>query len=682
MALENEQIPASVLGDDIVDVRPLGKKGGFSRLFRAHKQGLDVDVVIKRVKRAYSGQIDEEAEARILTALRHQYLPRIYDLKYGPDGFVYTIMEYISGNTLSEYVAEHGALDQRTAIRWTRQLCEVVKYMHSRKPNGIIHSDLKPENIIITPDQNICVIDFNASLETAENGQELTAIGVTNGYAAPEQYNVSLKGVSKTSPYYRYVKAAQHYGKVTFRTDIYAIGAVSYFMLTGYTPNIWLDGVIPLNRFELTVGDGYRYCIEKAMEPNPKKRFASAEEMYDTLTKKIAVFDQSYKRLNRQRLAAITGVSLGILCGIALILLGLQKRNTEDLQQYRSLVAEARDLQDNGDYQASREKLEEAISQQEHTPDAYIALASLLYERGSYREAIQLLDGTQFEKNAAESQDNFSADMGEIYNIEGSCYYRLEDYPAAREQYQLAVNLIPDEPDYLRDLAICYIRTGDTDKAEDSLKKMEDLDADPTSISYIQGELELSNQDYQKAYDELKETAENTKDEELKERAYLDAASCLDELYPESKTEKIEFLTDALKNSSTEHSADIRIQLAQSLEAEASDTGDTDQLEKAIEVYQPLYDAGLMNLDTKIDYANLFWNLKEYDKEEEILGQLDTEDNADYRVPMMRAEIFLEQNDTSQFEECMSRAEALYQNSGETNSRMEKLLEKYNGGNS
>ena len=164
-------IPREVLGDDLVDVRPLGQQGGFSNLFRAHKVGLDVDVVIKRVQGRFQGRLDQRGEARIMTALRHQYLPRIYDLKLASDGFCYTIMEFVEGCTLREYVRREGALDQKLTLKWVRQLCEVTEYMHTRRP-PIIHSDLKPENVMITPQGDICVIDFNASLEAREEGQE------------------------------------------------------------------------------------------------------------------------------------------------------------------------------------------------------------------------------------------------------------------------------------------------------------------------------------------------------------------------------------------------------------------------------------------------------------------------------------------------------------------------------
>ena len=97
-----------MLGSDYENIRPLDAKGGMGDLFRAHKKGLDVEVVIKRIKRKYIGRLDQQNEANILKGLKHQYLPRIYDVIPGEDGCLYTIMDYIPGVDLQQYVKQNG----------------------------------------------------------------------------------------------------------------------------------------------------------------------------------------------------------------------------------------------------------------------------------------------------------------------------------------------------------------------------------------------------------------------------------------------------------------------------------------------------------------------------------------------------------------------------------------------
>lgn len=173
-----------VLEKDYENIHPLGKKGGMGELYCARKRSLGVDVVIKKIKKQYKGRVDQENEANILKKLKHQYLPRIYDLITDDEGYVYTIMDLIPGQTLNEFVKKNGPVSQKLAYKWACQLCEVILYLHRQTP-PIIHCDIKPSNIMITPAGNICLIDFNTSLVFYDGA---LAIGTTAGYAAPEQY--------------------------------------------------------------------------------------------------------------------------------------------------------------------------------------------------------------------------------------------------------------------------------------------------------------------------------------------------------------------------------------------------------------------------------------------------------------------------------------------------------------
>ena len=135
---------AADLGSGYSAIRPLGE-GGMGTLYRAHKDSLDVE---------------------------------------SPSGYVYTIMDMIPGENMQNYVKTHGPVSQKLAYRWACQLCEVIAYLHSQVP-PILHCDIKPSNIMITPAGDICVIDFNTSLVFSKG---VLAIGATPGYAAPEQY--------------------------------------------------------------------------------------------------------------------------------------------------------------------------------------------------------------------------------------------------------------------------------------------------------------------------------------------------------------------------------------------------------------------------------------------------------------------------------------------------------------
>lgn len=158
--------------------------GGGGIVFRARHLRLQTDVVVKKIKDDVRGKVKSRQEADILKNLKHPYLPRVYDFIETEDG-VYTVMDYIHGENLSEAVKRHGGFPEKRVRKWAEQLGEALDYLHSQKP-AIIHSDIKPANIMLTQDDNICLIDFNISL--AMGGTMESAVGISAGFSPPEQY--------------------------------------------------------------------------------------------------------------------------------------------------------------------------------------------------------------------------------------------------------------------------------------------------------------------------------------------------------------------------------------------------------------------------------------------------------------------------------------------------------------
>ncbi len=158
--------------------------GGGGVVFRAKHLRLQTDVVVKRIKDEVRGKVKSRQEADILKNLKHPYLPRVYDFIETQNG-VYTVMDYIHGENLEEAVKAHGKYSQKQVKKWARQLGEALSYLHGQKP-PIIHSDIKPANIMLTADGNVCLIDFNISLAMGESME--SAVGISAGFSPPEQY--------------------------------------------------------------------------------------------------------------------------------------------------------------------------------------------------------------------------------------------------------------------------------------------------------------------------------------------------------------------------------------------------------------------------------------------------------------------------------------------------------------
>ena len=677
-------IPIGVLGKDIINVRPLGAEGGMSNLFRAHKVGLDIDDVIKRTKRSFQSKIDERSEARIMTALSHQYLPKIFDLQTAADGYTYTIMEYIEGGTLRQYVDEHGAVPERMAYHWICQLCEVIAYMHSRKPNGIIHSDLKPENIMIRPNGDICVIDFNASLEASDEEAALNAIGASVGFAAPEQYNVDLVKISPGSKIYPFVKAARGYGKVTFSTDIYSIGALAYYMLTGARPHPWFIGNPPLDQLGIQVGDIFRVIIGKAMQPYPKDRYASVEDMYHSLTD-LKQNDVRYKSWKIQRLIAIILVTLGIAAGAALIVAGIYTMQKEARQSYDDQVAMGSQLLNDGQLSDAETTLKSAVDSMPEFADAYLELGSVYFHEGQYEDAINTaMSIPTTALTGSKSSDNTNIAGQQAYLVAQS-YMQLGDYQTAAGYYDIAVNKLPDNAECLRNAAICYIKLGNNEQVAKLIASLQALPDTEQNIAIVNGESSFAAGDYEKAFNSLSAAVSASKDLETIRYAAIEAANCCDQLGKDWIDKEIALLRSAADKLKASYSrTDVVTCLAEAClnKAAALDSDEADAyLQEALDCYNDLEKGGYLTMISRLNKAMALQGLGQYEESASVLDALAKDYPDQYRVPMRQAMLVIaeqgakdrDQRDYSDFTVYYETAEKLYQKSGATDSNMNQL---------
>lgn len=171
------------LNESYDDIKVFNTTGGGGIIYSGIHKRLGQKVVLKKIRSNVKDSIKARAERNMLMNLKHTYLPQIVDFwSYGDE--VYTVMEYIEGNSLKELLDSGRRFTQAEVIRMTRQLAEVLNYLHNSKSH-IIHSDIKPANIMLTPEGNICLIDFNISV--SQNGDVDETIGYTVGYAPVEQ---------------------------------------------------------------------------------------------------------------------------------------------------------------------------------------------------------------------------------------------------------------------------------------------------------------------------------------------------------------------------------------------------------------------------------------------------------------------------------------------------------------
>jgi outer membrane protein assembly factor BamB len=203
-----------------------------------------------------------EREANILATLRHPAIPRIYDF-FTIGERSYLVMEYINGKDLDDVLAETSTFfPEETVLGWAIELCDVLHYLHSHKPEPIVFRDIKPSNIMISNQNQIVLVDFGIA-KVFQSGQKNTMVG-TQGYSPPDQYR----------------------GEATPKVDIYALGATMHHLLTMRDPRLeapFSFNERPIKEINPGVSDEVIAIIDRSIEYDPEDRFESADEMKEAL---------------------------------------------------------------------------------------------------------------------------------------------------------------------------------------------------------------------------------------------------------------------------------------------------------------------------------------------------------------------------------------------------------------
>ncbi len=237
-------------------------KGGMSVVYLAMNERANKQWAIKEVRKdgMQSFEVVKQnlvAETDLLKKLNHPHLPSIIDVIDCDDTFL-IVMDYIEGNPLSKALETSGAQNQDDVIEWAKQLCDVLGYLHSRKP-PIIYRDMKPSNVMLKPDGNVMLIDFGTAREFKSSSVADTTCLGTQGYAAPEQFG--------------------GHGQTDARTDIYCLGATMYHLVTGHNPATPPYEMYPIRQWNPMLSSGLEEIILKCTQRNPEDRYQSCAEL-------------------------------------------------------------------------------------------------------------------------------------------------------------------------------------------------------------------------------------------------------------------------------------------------------------------------------------------------------------------------------------------------------------------
>ena len=284
------------IGNEIIDskyeiLKLLNTGGMNSAIYLALDKKLNRQWAIKKVRKSSSQTTSMlMAEASIMKNLDHPMLPRIVGIEEDPK-FFYIIMDFVQGENLKTVVASSGPQAQDTVVSWGVKLCDVLTYLHGK---GIVYRDMKPANIMLSPDGNIKLIDFGIAREYKENASEDTTALGTEGYAAPEQYEGK--------------------GQTDARTDVYGMGITLFQLLTGVNPSSYQENIFSIRLQNPNLSSGLDKIILKCTNKDPKKRYQSTEELKKALLNYRKLDDKFLKKQKKVIKKFFTLLGLSTLC--------------------------------------------------------------------------------------------------------------------------------------------------------------------------------------------------------------------------------------------------------------------------------------------------------------------------------------------------------------------------------
>lgn len=428
------------MGKIIAGIYELGEElgaGGGGIVYIGYHLRLNKKVVLKADKRNINTEEKKlRREVDMLKGLSHTFIPQVYDYVQ-EDGIVYTVMDFIEGESLDKLLKESKRASQQEIVKWSCQLLEALDYLHTYPPHGILHGDIKPANIMRTPEGDIRLIDFNIALALGAEGA--VKVGLSRGYASPEHYGityisnhraaaihtrrqknirsktdndeVNLEDEDKTlvldkeetelledhkRSSFTWNKKKNHKegysiehsvdGKETIsldaRSDIYSLGATLYHLISGKRPSP--DAIHVEELGNEVCSAALASIIKKAMDPDANERYQTAKEMLLAVQKLYQTDERSVLHRKRITMSIAIIASLFVLGGSSTFI-GLKQM--QQRQEALTLAEYSENALSEGDVSKAIELALEAIPQKRglfNTPVTAEAQKTLTAALGMY----------------------------------------------------------------------------------------------------------------------------------------------------------------------------------------------------------------------------------------------------------------------------------------------------------
>lgn len=306
-------------------------------------------------------------EVRILDELDHPNMTTIHYFSE-KEGCFFFVMNYINGNNLDEVLKVNGPQSEKDVVSWMKTICDVLYYLHTAKVRPIIYCDLNPKNIMVDDRNTPFLLDYGISKEIDRGIPDKAPPLGTEGFAAPEQYNNGSHLLDE-------------------RTDIYAVGATMYNILTAKIP---AKGKKHVREYNEHVSSGLDFIIAKCLEEDPEKRYYDIKELLNDLNR----LDKIHKKYVSQLKRRITQYSVFVLAffiffaGSIISFTALQSEKKMHYADYYNMAEKA---EGDGDIGLAKTEYLNAIHTNPHKIEPYQKLYRMLSPK---KDTANTLDDT------------------------------------------------------------------------------------------------------------------------------------------------------------------------------------------------------------------------------------------------------------------------------------------------
>lgn len=556
--------------------------GGMGVVYLAYHLRLKKNIVMKKIKNSNADMALLRNEVDVLKELHHPYLPQVYDfIQYEND--LYTIIDYIDGYDLKFYIDNQYTFSESQLIKWLLQLCEVLEYLHSNVPQ-VLHTDIKPANIIIKGNGDVCLIDFGISMSGNDQIK-----GISADYSSPEQYNnvqAILCGHRESCVV------------LDERIDIYSLGATFYHIITGIKPSL-LNQLPKAVQYNLGYSEPFVRIVDRCMCINRDDRFKRASQIIKAV-ENIYKMDLRYKRYVGLQVVSSVLAGIMIVSGAIIAIKGYRNQLVSDYEaQYSQLIY---------------------FSNSGNTDAAISAGYSLLNDS---RFSSLMDDDTQ----------------ALVLHKMGDCYYDSSDFHNAAYYYKQAIAKADnpeDEQLYYRDYIFSLVNNGKQVEAEAALAEVLAVYPDSGIGGLVDMQICYKNGAYQRATQVAASLiAEFSNDAENLNKIYIVLGDSYNELGMHKQS--MEAFSDA---RNTKETADVLRKLGNSTLKYANNQRDARLYVQALECFETLYNNYSANSDDIFNLAQCYLlcgGTENYKKSEVLLEDYIKTYGADCRLYIMLA---------------------------------------------